>query len=121
HIAEPTWIGPGHGFQADSHHVRIVGETNLVIVREETKLASISLAVVKQDGALPAAFLVVVQLAEMGDDSLSWSSVGTDALDQGVVGARLAVSGAVVASQEHDHLPACTSWREAIVKSRWFF
>jgi len=61
----------------------------------------------KHDGALPAAFLVQVEFAQVGDDPLSWPGLGADALDQGIVGVGLAVFGAVVASQEHDRLP----WR----------
>ena len=64
-----------------------------------------SLPVVKHDGALPATFLVVVELTEMGDDPLSRPGLGADAFDESVVGVRLAVLGAVIASQEHDRLP----------------
>ena len=83
-------------------------EADVLVVGEETELTVFSLLVVKHDGSLPTAFLVVVELAEMGDDALSRSGLGADAFHQGVVGMRLAVFGAVVASQEHDRLPACT-------------
>jgi hypothetical protein len=70
----------------------------LVVVGEETELTAVSLPVVKHDGALPTAFLVVVELSEMGDDSLSRPSFSADAFDQSVVGMRPVVFGAVVAS-----------------------
>jgi hypothetical protein len=70
----------------------------LLVVREETELTTFPLPVVKQDSALPAALLVVVEFAQVGDDPLSRPGFGADAFDQGVIGMRLAVFGAVVAS-----------------------
>jgi len=46
----------------------------------------------------------MVELAEIGDDTLTWPSIGTDALDQGVVGVGLAILGTGVAAQEHGGL-----------------
>jgi hypothetical protein len=63
-----------------------------------------SLAVVKDDRALPASFLVVVEFAEVCDDVLARSGFGAHALDQGIVGVRLAVFGPGVSPQEHEHL-----------------
>src|SRR6516165_3759003 len=106
--AKRTGVGPPHGVQADAHDVGIIRQADVIVVGKETELTTVSLPVVKQDGALPAALLVVAEFAEMGDDSLPWPRVGPDAFDQGVVGGRLAVSGAVVASQEHGSLPTRT-------------
>ena len=64
-------------------------------------MLGITLAVVEDDGALPATLLVVVEFAEVGDDVLSRPGLGAHALDQGVVGVGLAVFGPGVASQEH--------------------
>jgi hypothetical protein len=55
-------------------------------------------AVVKDDGALPASFLVVVEIAEVGDDLLAGTGGGAHALDQGIVGVLLAVFGPGVAA-----------------------
>src|SRR5271165_5214666 len=97
-VAEPARICPPHGSQADPDDVGIIGQVNLVIVREETDLTILSLPIVKQDGALPAAFLVVVEFPQMGDDPLSWPGLGANAFHQGVVGVCLALFGAAVAS-----------------------
>ena len=97
-VTEPTRIGPTHGFQADPDDVGIIGQVDLVVVREETELTIFSLSIVKHDGALPAAFLVVVEFAQVGDDPLSWPGLGANAFHQGVVGVRLAVFGAAIAS-----------------------
>ena len=69
-------------------------------------VAGIALAVVDDDGALPAFLLVVVELAEIGDDVLTRPGIGADALDEGVVGVGLAIFGAGVAAQEHGGLRA---------------
>ncbi len=71
---------------------------DLLVVREEAELTIFSLSIVKHDGALPAAFLVMVELSQVGDDPLSWPGLGANAFYQGVVGVRLAVIGAAVAS-----------------------
>ena len=90
-VAELARVGPPHGFQADPDDVGIVGQGDLVVVGEEAELTIFALPVVEHDGALPTAFLVVVELAEMGDDALSRSGLGANAFDHGVVGMRLAV------------------------------
>jgi len=46
---------------------------------------------VEDDGTLPAPLLIVVQLAEVGDDILPGTGLGAHSLDEGVVGVRLAV------------------------------
>ena len=81
-VAELARIGPSHRFQVDPDEVGIVGRGDLVVVREETELPIFALLVVKPDGALPATFLVVVELAEVGDDALSRTGLGADAFHQ---------------------------------------
>jgi hypothetical protein len=61
---------------------------------------------VEPDSALPAAFLLVVKLTEVGDDTLSRAGLGANAFDESVVDVRLAVLGSPIASQEHRGLPA---------------
>ena len=104
-VAEAARIGPAHRVEADPHDVGIIGQGDGLGIGEEAELPVFPLAVVKDDGALPASFLVVVEFAEVGDDVLARPGVGAHALDQGVVGVRLAVLGAGVAAQEHDGLP----------------
>ena len=103
-VAERPRIGPPHRFQADPYDVRVVRQLDVVIVGEQTELTPISLPVVKDDGTLPAACLVVVQFPEMCDDSLPRPGLGADALHQRVVSVRLAVPGAVIAPEEHGRL-----------------
>ncbi len=69
-------MGPPHGFQADPDDVGIIWQADLLVVREETELTILSLSIVKHDGALPAAFLVMVELAQVGDDPLPWPGLG---------------------------------------------
>ena len=64
------------------------------------------MAVVNDDGALPAALLVVIQLAEVGNHVLARPRLGARALDQGVIGVSLAVFVARVPAQEHADLLA---------------
>ena len=97
-VAESARIGPTHRFQADPDDVGIIGQVDLLVVREEAELTIFSLSIVKHDGALPAAFLVMVELSQVGDDPLSWPGLGANAFHQGVVGVRLAVIGTAVAS-----------------------
>ena len=104
-VAERTRIGSTYGFQADPHDIGIVRQVDVLVIGEEPELTTVSLPVVKHDGALPTPFLVVVEFAEIGDHPLSWPGLGANAFYQGVVGMGLAVLGAVVASQEHDRLP----------------
>ena len=78
-VTEPLRIGPPYGFQAVPDDVRIIGQVNLVVVREEPELTIFSLTIVKHDGASPAAFLVLVESSQVGDDPLSWPSLGADA------------------------------------------
>ncbi len=74
-------------------------------IGEEAKLAVFPLAIVKDDGALPASFLVVIELAEVGNDVLARPGLGAYALDEGVVGMGLTVFSPGIASQEHAGLP----------------
>jgi hypothetical protein len=103
--AEAAGIGPAHGVQADLHDIGVIGQSDGLGIGEEAELPVFTLAIVKEDRALPASFLVVVQLAEVGDGMLSRPGLGTHTLDEGVVGMGLAVLGAMVASQKHDRLP----------------
>ena len=81
------------------------GSGDGVVVGEQAQLLGVALAVVEDDGALPAAFLVGVEFAEVGDDVLARPGVGANALDQGEVGVLLAGLGADVAAEEHPGLP----------------
>ena len=103
-ITEAAGIGPAHRVQADLYDTRIIGQGDGFGIREETELPVFSLAVVKDDGALPASFLVVVEFAEVGDDVLARSGFGAHAFDQGVVGVRLTVFGPGVSPQKHKHI-----------------
>ena len=100
-IAEAAGVGPADFAQANADDIGIVGQRNVVVVGKESELLGIALAVVKDDGALPAAFLIVIEFAQMSDDVLARPGVGAHALDEGIVGVRLAVLGAAVASQKH--------------------
>ena len=73
-------------------------------------MLTIALAVVNDDGALPATLLVVVQFAEVGDHMLPWPGLGTRALNQGV-GVSLAVFVACVSAQDHAGLLVTTMIR----------
>ena len=57
-IAEAAGVGPADRIQANAHDVGIIGQRDMVVVGEEAELLGLSLAVVEDDGALPAAFLV---------------------------------------------------------------
>ena len=117
-VAEGAGIGPADFTQADAHDVGIIRGGDVVVVGEEAELLGVTLAVVEDDGALPAEFLVVVEFAEMGHDVLTWPGLGADALDEGVVGRGLAVLGAGVAAQEHGGLLDVDDGQECVVKSR---
>ena len=81
-VAEGTSIGPSHRFQADSYDVGIVRQYDVFVVGKHADLTSVSLPVVKYDATLPAAFLVVVELAEIGDEPLSGPGLGADTFHQ---------------------------------------
>jgi hypothetical protein len=72
-------------------------------VGKETELLGLALAVVEDNGALPAALLVVVNFAKVGEHLLAGTGGGTNALDQGIVGVLLAVFGPSVAAEEHSN------------------
>ncbi len=107
-IAEAARIGPAHRVEADLDDIGIIGQGDGLGIGEEAKLAVFPLAIVEDDGALPASFLVVVELAEVGDDMLARPGLGAHALDQSVVGVRLAIFGPGVSPQEHERLPVPT-------------
>jgi hypothetical protein len=97
-IAEAPGVGPADRVQADAHEVGIIGKGRGLGVGEEPQLLVFALPVVKDHGALPASFLIMVEFAEVGDDLLARSGLGAHALDQAVVGVRLAVFGPSVAT-----------------------
>ena len=103
-IAKAAGIGPGDLTEANAHHIGIIGQSKVLVFGEEPQLLSIALAVVKNDGALPTAFLLVIEFAEVSDDSLPWPSIGAHALDESIVGMGLALFGPLIASQKHSCL-----------------
>ena len=117
-IAEAAGVGPADLAQANADDIGIIGQRDLLVVGKEAELLGIALAVVEDDGALPAAFLVVVEFAEIGDDVLPRPGLGAHALDQGVVGVGLAFLGAGVAAQEHPCLLAADHGQEVRASSR---
>ena len=58
----------------------------MFVVGKEPKLLSVSLAIVKDDGALPALFLIVIEFAQMSDDMLPRPRIRANAFDEGIVG-----------------------------------
>jgi hypothetical protein len=105
-VTEAAGIGPAHFAQADLHDLGIIGQGDRLGIGEEAELPVFALSVVKDDGASPASFLIVVEFAEVGDDVLARACIGTHALDEGVVGVGLAVFGAGVPAEEHRRLLA---------------
>ena len=103
-VAEATAIGPTDLVQPDAHDVRIVGQRYVVVIGKQTQLLGIALTIVKDDCALPAAFLIGIELAEMGDHPLARPRLGANALDQSEVSVFLASLGADVAAEEHPNL-----------------
>jgi hypothetical protein len=116
-IAEAAGIGPAHRAQADLHDLGVIGQGYGLGIGKETKLPVFALSVVKDDGALPASFLVLVELTEVGDDVLARPRLGAHALDQSVVGVRLAGFGPGVPPQEHRRLLAPRD-QEGVLNSR---
>ena len=70
HIAEAAGVAPTDLAKANADDIGIVGQGSLIVLGKETEFLSVALAVVKDDGALPTPFLVVIELAEMSDDAL---------------------------------------------------
>jgi hypothetical protein len=103
-IAEASGIGPAHRTGADAHGLGIIGQGAGVGIGEEAELSVVALAIVKDDGASPASFLVMVEFAEGGDDVLSRPRLGAHALDEGVIGVGLAAFVAGVSAQGHRRL-----------------
>jgi polyhydroxyalkanoate synthase len=116
-IAETARIGPAHRAQADLHDLGIIGQRDGLGIGEEAELAFFALSVVKDDGALPASFLVLVEFPQIGDDVLARPRLGAHALDQSVVGVRLAVFGPGVPPQEHRRLLGLRD-QEGVLNSR---
>ena len=67
----------------------------------------------KDNRALPAPFLIVIQLAQMSDDPLPRPGSGANALDEGVIGMGLALFGPLIASQKHPCLLGASMAKEA--------
>jgi hypothetical protein len=76
----------------------------VLVFGKEPQLLGVALAVVENDGALPTAFLIVIEFAEVSDDALPRTGSGADALDESIVGMGLALFGALIASQKHPRL-----------------
>jgi hypothetical protein len=100
-IAKAAGIGPRDPAQANAHHVGIIGQSDVLVFGEEPQLLGVALAVVENDGTLPTAFLIVIEFAEVSDDSLPRSGIGAYALDESIVSMGLALFGPLIASQEH--------------------
>ena len=90
-VAESAGVGPSNTVQANTHHVGAVGQGDMFVLGKETELLGVSLAVVKNDGALPAPFLIVIQFAQVSDDALPRPGICANALDESVVGVGLAL------------------------------
>jgi len=82
------------------------------VVGKEPKLLSVSLAIVKDDGALPAQFLIVIEFAQMSNDMLPRPRIGANAFDEGIVGMGLTLLGSLIASQKHPRLLDANMARE---------
>ena len=100
-IAELAGVGPADLTETDANDVRIIGQRNVAVFGKEAQLLSIAVAVVKDDRALPAAFLIVIEFAQVSDDALPRAGSGANALDQRIISMRLALLGTMVASEKH--------------------
>ncbi len=100
-IAEAAGIGPADAAQTNADDIGIVGQGDVFVVGKEAELLGVALAVVKDDGALPASFLIVIEFAEVGDDALPGPGIGANALDESVVGMGLALFRPLIASEKH--------------------
>lgn len=109
HIAETAGVGPGDVAHARVDDIGIVGEGDGIVIGEVAKLLRVALAVVKNDGALPAAFPVGVEFAEVGDELLARPRLGADALDESEVPVLRASLGTRVLAERHRGLP--DPWR----------
>ena len=103
-VAETACIAPTDIAHSDAHAVGVVRQRHRVIIGKQPQLLGLALAVVKDHGALPAAFLIRVEFAEMRDDLLPRPGVRAHAFDEREVGVLLAGFGANVAAEEHLHL-----------------
>ena len=81
HIAEAAGIAPTDLAEADADDIGIVGQGSVLVFGKEPEFLSVALAVVKDDGALPTPFLIVIEFAEMSDDALAWPSIGAVAVN----------------------------------------
>jgi hypothetical protein len=111
-IAEAARVGPTNRPQANAHHVGIVGQGHMVVVRQEPQVAGLPLAVVEGDSALPAALLVGMEFAAMNDDLLAGPGFGAHGFHQGEIGQLLAADRAARAAQKHGLLLACHPGQE---------
>src|ERR1019366_9856667 len=81
-------------------------------------LLGIALAVVQNDGALPTAFLVGIEFAQIRHHALAWPRVGANALDEGKVGMDFAILGPTIASEKHRSLLG-SSMAEKAGENQW--
>ena len=112
-IAELAGVGPANLTETDANDVRIIGQRNVAVFGKEAQLLSIAVAVVKDDRALPAAFLIVIEFAQVSDDALPRAGSGANALDQRIISMRLALLGTMVASEKHPCLQDPSMVKEA--------
>ena len=85
----------------------------MIVLGKEPEFLSVALSVVKDDGALPTAFLIVIEFAEMGDDALARPSIGAYAFDERIVGVGLALFASLIASEKHPCLLGASMVKEA--------
>jgi hypothetical protein len=121
HIAEAARVGPTDLAQTDAHGVGIVGERHVIVVGKQCELSGLPLAIVKNDRALPAVLLKVVEFAQVSDDALPASRVGARAFDQRVVRQFFSRHSPCVAPEKHAGLLATTmAGVSAIINSLCF-
>ena len=111
-VAKLAWIGPDNLAQTHAHDIGLVEQGEVLVVGEQTQLLGIALSVVKDDGALPAPFLIVIEFTQVSDDTLSRPGSGTNALDERVVAVSFTLLGPLVASQKHPCLLGASMVRQ---------
>ena len=95
-----------------AHDVRIVGRRprvvfgcrGRVISHKQRKLVAFVVSRVKEGRPLPTVRLIFRQRAQMGDDLLPRTPLGSSRLDQGEIGLPFAILGALILAQEHPRL-----------------
>jgi hypothetical protein len=107
-VAEPAAVSPADRTQSDAHDIGVIRNPNLIVIGEEPELLGISLAVVDDHGPLLTALLIMIPLAQIGNDMLTRSGLGTYTFDQYIVDVGFAVLLAYRAAQEHAGLLSTT-------------